>query len=375
MNRNRGYNPYNLRGGNPYHYSQSARTQTNNLLNTIHELIISYNENIRFHNHIMEDYNHNIFNILNLIHHIHGNINVNNYNQSGTNTTRPFPSPGNPNRTQNNIDLSTLLYLLNIPVHMNFDSETRHIVLTQEQIDNSTIIVNYNNESFTETTCPISLDDFEVDEEICQIVGCGHYFKKNHIMRWFQTNHFCPVCRYNILGNQPQSTSPTNRTIPTENMSDPPPQSVGSPLQTRNDNLRIPLRNRNSNSRFSDNNMIINSLNTSSRSDNNVGIQSQLLPPLRSGIRSSYENFSDILSEPNLSRRNSANIGEFNSTNSRLPEISRREMNENEAMMENVSRMIGEIILEQIPLNSDSTSSIDTSNNLMFSFEIPYRSI
>jgi hypothetical protein len=329
---------------------------------------------------------------------IQGNINVNNYNSANTNTARSFPTPSNQNRRTNNIDLSALLYLLNIPVHMNYDSETRHIVLTQAQIDNSTTIVNYNSENFTETTCPISLDDFEVGEEICQIVGCGHYFKKNHIMRWFQNNHICPVCRYNILGNHPQHTTTTNntndRTTSPENMTEP--QSAGSPLQTRNNNSRIPLRNRSiSNSRLMRtsqdyNGMIVSSLNTSNRSNisdnnNNIG-EFSVLPlrneslqsPMRSDNRTSYDIFTDISSEPNLSRRGSENIGMFNAADFRRHTSQSEQIphsqatSDNEAMIENVSRIIGDIILEQLP-----NSNIDPSNNLMFSFEIPipYRSI
>ena len=214
MNSNRGSNHYIPRGGNPYQYTQPARNNNINFLETIHELIISYNENIRLHNQIIEDYNHNIFNILNVLQHIHANNynynNNNNNNQSNTNTPRTSPVSNNSNRRPSNVDLTALLYLLNIPNHINYNSETRHVILTQEQINNSTVIVSYNHEQFHDTTCPISLDDFEVDEEICQIVGCGHYFKKNHIMRWFQTNHICPVCRYNILDNPRQPTRASN---------------------------------------------------------------------------------------------------------------------------------------------------------------------
>jgi hypothetical protein len=36
--------------------------------------------------------------------------------------------------------------------------------------------------------------------------------------------------------------------------------------------------------------------------------------------------------------------------------------------MENIARIIGDIILEQIP-----NGSVDPSNNLMYTFDIPYR--
>jgi len=283
MNRNRGYNPYNPRGGNPYYSPQSTRTQNNNLNNnligTIHELIVSYNDNIRLHNYIIDDYNHNIFTILNILQYIQGNLNASNYNNAynttnTTNTTRPFPIPSNPGRRPNNIDLSALFYLLNIPIHPNYDSETRYVPLTQEQINNSTLITNYSSEIHTEMACPISLDEFTAGEEICQIRGCGHYFKKNHIMRWFQNNHLCPVCRYNVRDNQQQNSTDGSQNV-----------------------------------------------NRSNSSEN-------------------------------------VTPGEFTSPliNPTLPG------------MENFARIIGDIILEQIP-----NGSVDPSNNLMYTFEIPYR--
>jgi hypothetical protein len=285
MNRNRGYNPYNPRGGNPYYSPQSTRTQNNNLNNnligTIHELIVSYNDNIRLHNYIIDDYNHNIFTILNILQYIQGNLNASNYNNAynttnTTNTTRPFPIPSNPGRRPNNIDLSALFYLLNIPIHPNYDSETRYVPLTQEQINNSTVVANYNSETHTELACPISLDEFTAGEEICQIRGCGHYFKKNHIMRWFQNNHLCPVCRYNVRDNQQQN------------------------------------------------------MNRSNSSENVTPGEFSELPQAGEGV-------SPLI-------------------NPTLPG------------MENFARIIGDIILEQIP-----NGSVDPSNNLMYTFEIPYR--
>jgi Ring finger domain len=294
MNRNRGYNPYNPRGNNPYYFPQSTRTQNNNLnnnlLGTIHELIIMYNDNIRLHNHIIDEYNHNIFNILNILQYIQGTINANKYNNttySTANTTRPIPTPGTPTRRSNNIDLSALFYLLNIPIHPNYDNENRYVALTQEQINNSTIITNYNTENFTEISCPISLDDFVVGEEICQIRGCGHYFKKNHIMRWFQNNHLCPVCRYNVRNNQQQNSTDGSQNVNRSNSSE----------------------------------------NMTSR------------------------DFTELLQTSDVA--------------SSVTPL----MNQNLPSMENFARIIGDIILEQIP-----NSSVDPSNNLMYTFEIPYPS-
>jgi len=438
MNSNRGSNQYIPRGGNPYQYTQPTRNHNINFLETIHELIISYNENIRLHNQIIEDYNHNIFNILTVLQHIHANNNNNN-NQSNTNTPRTSPVSNNSNRrTSNNVDLSALLYLLNIPNHTNYNSETRHILLTQEQINNSTIIVNYNNEQFTDTTCPISLDEFEVDEEICQIVGCGHYFKKNHIMRWFQNNHVCPVCRYNIIDNQRRPTPVSNnnnistRSVSSETVPDEHLRStfrnglsidssrlsndnehITSPFninrdsvtrlpiniqsQHNNDHITSPFRNhRDSISRLPvniqfptqpENDRIIESLNTSIRSHISENTTTEhISSPLRSrrnsnsrlplNLRSMSENIINdslnISGRTHMSDINNNNMVELSgfpfrnrNINSRLSANLLNNNDNVELNIENVSRIIGDIILEQIP---NSISNVDQSNNLMFYF-------
>ena len=76
----------------------------------------------------------------------------------------------------------------------------------------------------------------------------------------------------------------------------------------------------------------------------------------RTGFAGSESNEPNLLSHQN----NSLNSRFFgNSTNP----------NDNDINIENVSRIIGDIILEQIPNNG----SLDSSNNLMYTFEIPYR--
>ena len=37
-----------------------------------------------------------------------------------------------------------------------------------------------------------------MNDEVTQIIYCGHIFSKNSIRQWFQHNVRCPVCRYDI---------------------------------------------------------------------------------------------------------------------------------------------------------------------------------
>jgi len=34
---------------------------------------------------------------------------------------------------------------------------------------------------------------------LMRIHGCGHIFKATSLHRWFERNHKCPSCRYDIL--------------------------------------------------------------------------------------------------------------------------------------------------------------------------------
>ena len=72
---------------------------------------------------------------------------------------------------------------------------------TISQIMNAVDIFIYNEENqirVTETRCPISLEDFVIGEELCEIKHCHHIFKWSSLQGWFSRNTCCPVCRYDI---------------------------------------------------------------------------------------------------------------------------------------------------------------------------------
>jgi hypothetical protein len=77
---------------------------------------------------------------------------------------------------------------------------------TRTQIENSTRILQ-----FTEITdpinssCPITLERFDENSNVMQILQCGHIFTPSGIESWFQTNVRCPVCRYDIREYRTQS--------------------------------------------------------------------------------------------------------------------------------------------------------------------------
>jgi hypothetical protein len=70
---------------------------------------------------------------------------------------------------------------------------------SNSQIENATRRVNYGNIiSPVNTSCPISMDTFSNEDNVMMIRHCGHIFKCESILNWFETHCTCPVCRYDI---------------------------------------------------------------------------------------------------------------------------------------------------------------------------------
>lgn len=131
-----------------------------------------YNQTIRTHNDMMLEYNRNIANIIDIL------------NRS------PDTPPSTPVRSSSRSDIASLIYLLS-----QTDADDR---LSRVQIENATQNVAYTVNTFNETQCPISLDDFVENEMICQIIHCRHIFKQRNLMIWLETHTCCPVCRHNL---------------------------------------------------------------------------------------------------------------------------------------------------------------------------------
>jgi hypothetical protein len=70
---------------------------------------------------------------------------------------------------------------------------------TERQILDAIEIIIFNeNETYNNTSCPITMEEFDDGEHICQIKHCGHNFREDALRNWFRTNVRCPVCRYDI---------------------------------------------------------------------------------------------------------------------------------------------------------------------------------
>ena len=106
---------------------------------------------------------------------------------------------------------------------------------TRAQIENSTRVIRYSEiDNPTNQSCPITLDRFENDSTVTQILQCGHIFTPSGIESWLQTNVRCPVCRYDIRSYRAPPTQQSEPIVEEPSSEDSPNQSQQQPIPERN---------------------------------------------------------------------------------------------------------------------------------------------
>jgi hypothetical protein len=72
-----------------------------------------------------------------------------------------------------------------------------------EQINTSTRTLRFGDiETPINDRCPISFETFTPEDNVLQIIHCGHIFNPCEIAVWFRSNVGCPVCRYDIRNHR-----------------------------------------------------------------------------------------------------------------------------------------------------------------------------
>lgn len=181
--------------------------------NNLEQYDKNLNDIIYYYNKNMLEYHHNIENIVNLFIRDNNNNNsnennrrntpVNNINNRSNNTNNRRTNTNNSSHSNNilnrylrrNNDNTYRSFYTFIPLSTTNNNTTN--ILSRLQIETATETIKYSNE-MNETICPISFEDFIVDEDITKIKHCGHYFKTTSLMNWLVRSHFCPVCRYDL---------------------------------------------------------------------------------------------------------------------------------------------------------------------------------
>lgn len=162
--------------------NHSLSNETVNLL--VNNLINSNNEIMR-----------TIDNLLNL----NTNANSNNRPQHSVrqqNNRQQTNRQGSRNNGQSNLDRATEFVVTNIL--RNF-LEPIEIYPTSAQIETATRVARYGDiVSPLNTSCPITLENFNEDDRVLIIRHCNHVFSNSGLISWFRSNCRCPVCRYDI---------------------------------------------------------------------------------------------------------------------------------------------------------------------------------
>jgi hypothetical protein len=99
-----------------------------------------------------------------------------NYNRPNSVLTFEFQAP-------NRESLETT----DVPTLMQYNNATNTFILNSSTVGR-----------LSDNRCPISLEDFEHGELLCEIKHCHHIFKEQSLRSWFVRNTYCPVCRYDI---------------------------------------------------------------------------------------------------------------------------------------------------------------------------------
>jgi hypothetical protein len=84
------------------------------------------------------------------------------------------------------------------------------------EINNATNSSTFSNiERPQNTTCPITRESFNENDNVTQIIQCGHTFNTNNLYEWFNHSSVCPMCRYDIRSNSDATTTATTATTAT----------------------------------------------------------------------------------------------------------------------------------------------------------------
>jgi len=153
----------------------NSNFNSDNITNLVNNLIRTNNE---IKNSIMVLLNTTTNNRQhNYRHHNHNNSNTPNYHSNRQNYL-------------NNPNINNLFYTFFDPIE---------IFPTQSQIESATRVFRFCDiVTPLNLACPITLENFNDNDQVLMIRQCGHIFSNTGLISWFRTSCKCPVCRYDI---------------------------------------------------------------------------------------------------------------------------------------------------------------------------------
>ena len=157
-----------------------------NVNNLISNLINSNNEIMRNIN-LLINYN----NILNTNNRQQNSVRHNNNNNNNNNRQNSNRQHSNSRHNNNNeTSLPNFIYRFLEPIE---------IFPTQTQIEIATRVARFGDiVTPLNNSCPITLENFNENDQVLVIRHCSHIFSRSGLSSWFRSNCRCPVCRYDI---------------------------------------------------------------------------------------------------------------------------------------------------------------------------------
>ena len=205
----------------------------------------SRHRNIRFRHNNTNSYRDFLFGLYNYQMPINMRNNQNQIGLNGIGNLNANRARMNPPVTgysqNNNLNFSNNLNsILN-----NFLNTSVIITPTEQQIQSSTRTIRFGDiVSPNSDACPISLEQFNNDDIVSQIIPCGHIFNQSQLRTWFNSNVRCPVCRYDIRNNiDNQHTETTEEPPSQENSSNVSSEEEQSSNDTFNNQDRNGVNN------------------------------------------------------------------------------------------------------------------------------------
>ena len=185
-------------------FVESTQTQTQNdrdrVISMLEDFSLRWFMQMNNYHSCVRDYHKNMLQMNRISSSLLRNISLEHFEHSNTTPyLRAPPSRLGPmfQATPSSIEIQGF----SIPIPSIPSTNSPTVFPTIIQIMNAVEIFIYNEDNqirVSETRCPISLDDFVVGEELCEIKHCHHIFKWSSLQGWFSRNTCCPVCRYDI---------------------------------------------------------------------------------------------------------------------------------------------------------------------------------
>lgn len=157
-------------------------------------------------------------NIISMLNVNNTNTNTNTNNRQPNNRQQNYSNRPNYHRNRqqylNNPTISNLFYTFFDPIE---------IFPTPSQIESATRVVRFGDIIRPlNPACPITLENFNDDDQVLIIRHCNHIFNNAALNSWFRSNCRCPVCRYDIRNYVSTNTNniSSNVDLSSNNISD-----------------------------------------------------------------------------------------------------------------------------------------------------------